>query len=63
MVTLKTHRKQHGYTQQEVADILNISRQAYSNYEHEKRSPRLPVLIKLADLYQISLDELIGRTF
>lgn len=63
MVTLKTHRKQHGYTQQEVADILEISRQAYSNYEHGKRLPSLPVLIKLADLYHVSLDDLVGRAF
>lgn len=61
MATLKLYRKQNRYTQQEIADILGISRQAYSNYEKGKRSPSLSVLIKLADLYQISLDALIGR--
>ena len=63
MITLKTHRKQHGYTQQEVAGILHISRQAYLNYEHGKRSPSLTVLIKLADLYHVSLDDLVDRAF
>ena len=34
-------RKAHHYTQQEISDLLNISRQAYSNYETSKRTPDL----------------------
>ena len=38
-------RKAHHYTQQEISDLLNIPRQAYSNYETSKRTPDLDSLI------------------
>ena len=41
-------RKAHHYTQQEISDLLNISRQAYSNYETSKRTPDLDSLIRLS---------------
>lgn len=40
-------RKAHHYTQQEISDLLNISRQAYSNYETSKRTPDLDSLMRL----------------
>ena len=40
-------RKAHHYTQQEISDLLNISRQAYSNYETSKRAPDLDSLISM----------------
>ena len=43
-------RKAHHYTQQEISDLLNISRQAYSNYETSKRTPDLDSLMRLADI-------------
>ena len=48
-------RKAHHYTQQEISDLLNISRQAYSNYETSKRTP------DLADIYGVSLDQLVNH--
>ena len=42
---------------------MNISRQAYSNYETGKRAPDLDSLIRLADLYHISLDELVNQIY
>lgn len=54
-------RKAHHYTQQQVSGLLNISRQAYSNYETGKRAPDLDSLIRLADIYKISLDQLVNQ--
>ena len=40
---LKRYREAYRYTQQKLADKINISRQAYSNYETGKRDPDLVV--------------------
>lgn len=58
---LKSERKKHGYTQEQIAKILNIGRQAYTLYETGTNTPTLENLIKLADLYKVSLDYLAGR--
>ncbi len=52
-------RKEHGYTQEELASKLNVSRQAISKWERGEASPDTDNLIELAKLYNISLDELI----
>ena len=49
-----------GITQSEAAKYVGVSRQAFSNYERGQRVPSVDVLIKLAELYQVSLDELVG---
>lgn len=54
-------RKAHHYTQQQISDMLNISRQAYSNYETSKRTPDLDSLIRLSQIYGISLDQLVNQ--
>ena len=43
-----------------IRDRLNISRQAYSNYETGKRIPDIDILIRLADIYCLSLEQLIA---
>ena len=58
---LKEERIKHGYTQQEVADLLNMARGAYAQYETGKNTPPLDNLLRLADLYKVSLDYLTGR--
>lgn len=58
---LREYRKNRGKTQEEMAKLLNISQQAYANYETGKREPDIKTLIQLADYYQISLDILTGR--
>ena len=52
-------RTDHDYTQTQIGAKLNISRQAYSNYETGKRIPDLDILIRIADLYHVSLEQLI----
>ncbi len=53
-------RKQHGYSQEELADKLGVSRQAISKWERGEASPDTDNLIELARIYGISLDELLG---
>ena len=52
-------RKKHGYSQDELAERLNISRQAISKWERAESLPDTENLIGLAALYSISIDELI----
>ncbi len=59
---LKALRKEHRYTQEFLADYLNVTRPAVGNYEKGINEPPLQTLVKLADLYQVSLDWLAGRT-
>lgn len=58
---LKEERKKAGLTQEEVADYLGITRPAYTQYETDKTQPSLETAGKLADLYKISVDYLMGR--
>lgn len=55
-------RKQHGYSQDELADKLNVSRQAISKWKRSESSPDTDNLIALAKLYGVSLDELLNYT-
>ena len=41
---------------------MNISRQAYSNYETGKRIPDLDIIIRIANIYHISLENLLTQT-
>ena len=54
-------RKKHGYSQQEIADILSVSRQTISNWESGQGAPALDKACELARIYKISLDELVGN--
>ena len=44
-----------------LADQLNITRQALSNYEVGKRIPDIFELIRMAEIFKVSVDEIIGR--
>ena len=58
---LKRFREKNNYSQEEIAQKINITQQAYSNYENGNRLPSIETLIALADIYEISLDILTGR--
>ncbi len=58
---IKKLRLQYGYTQKYMAEKLEISYQSYQAYEYGKTLPSLENFIKLADLFDVSLDYLIGR--
>ena len=55
-------RKERGYTQREVAIYSDITEQTYQNYERMTREPKLEVLVRIADVYHVSLGYLVGRT-
>ncbi len=54
-------RKKNGFSQQELADRLSVTRQTISNWECGNGAPALDKAAELAVLYQISLDDLIGN--
>ena len=58
---LREVRKSKKITQQELADRLGIKRNTYSDWENGKTEPSFENLIKLADLFEVSLDCLLGR--
>ena len=58
---LKQLRNSEGLTQQQLAEKLQISRVNYTRYETDAVRPDYETLIKLADFYDISLDELFDR--
>ena len=59
---LQRLRKDHHFTQTQFSKKLNISRQAYSNYETGKRIPDLDIIIRIANIYHISLENLLTQT-
>lgn len=58
---LKELRKENGWTQQQIADMLKISRVNYTRYETDFSKPDFDTLIALADLFDVSLDYLFDR--
>lgn len=56
---LKAARQSSGLTQEQVAERLYVSRQTISNWENEKSYPDIVSVVRLSDLYSISLDDLL----
>ena len=56
---LKSARTESGLTQEQAAVELYVSRQTISNWENGKSLPDIVSVLKMSDLYQISLDELL----
>lgn len=59
---LRECRKKSGYTQIEAAIYADITEMAYGNYERATKMPKLDILIRIADVYKVSLVYLVGRT-
>ncbi|UHA71957.1 helix-turn-helix domain-containing protein [Paenibacillus sp. 481] len=55
-------REYKGWTQEELASMVGITRAALSHYEKNRRKPDFETLTKLADLFGVSIDYLVGRT-
>lgn len=56
---IKNARNKAGYTQERAAEALGVSRQTISNWENEKSYPDIVSVIKISDLYSVSLDHLL----
>lgn len=59
---IKQLRNEQGITQDQLADYINVSRQSVWGYENGGVEPSLNVLIKIADVFNVSLDYLLCRT-
>ena len=58
---LKTLRKQIGLSQERLAEKLGIKRKRYATYEEYRAEPNCSVLIKLSDIFGVSIDDLIKK--
>lgn len=56
---IKTARNEAGLTQEYAAELLGVSRQTVSNWENEKSYPDIVSVIRMSDIYNVSLDKLL----
>ena len=59
---LKSLRKEHGYTLEQVAEKLNTTKVTLSRYENNLREPKRETISQFAKLYNVSTDYLHGHT-
>ena len=59
---LKELRKANGYTIEQFADMVGISKSTLGYYENNKRMPDIKILSRIADTLNVNADYLIGRT-
>ena len=59
---IRNLRIDQGLTQKQIAEVLNVKQNTYSQYEIGVLNYPIDVLIKLADYYGVSVDYLLGRT-
>ena len=53
-------RKKKGWSQEELAYKLDVSRQTISKWEAGQTTPELEKLVKLSEIFEITVDELLG---
>ena len=59
---LKSLRKKNQYTQEEIAEKINVSRQSVAKWENGESTPDIESCIKLANLYNVKLDDLVNHS-
>lgn len=59
---LKDLRESRGYSQQELGEALDMTRQTISNYEKGRRTPHKEILEAIADFFNVDMDFLYGKT-
>lgn len=55
-------KKDSKYTQEYVANLINVARSTYTAYEAGTKQPPMETVIKIADLFGVTTDYLLGRT-
>ena len=60
---LRSLRESHNLTQQEVADVLNISRSSYAYYETGAHEASVQTVNTLAKMYNVSIDQIVNSDF
>lgn len=58
--TIKQLRKEKGYTQDQLANLLNVTPQAISRWENNSTMPDISLLIPIANVFSVSIDTLLG---
>lgn len=58
-IQLKAARVNAGFTQKQAAKMLNLSKNTLSSYEAYKTKPDIETAIKIAELYKISINDII----
>lgn len=59
---LRYYREQRGYSADELANLIGVSYTTVKGYENAGREPKYNILIKIANVLKVSLDDLLGRT-
>lgn len=63
MLRIKELRIRDGLTQEEFGKKIDVTNAAISKWELQEREPCIPKLIQIADFFNVTLDELVGRSF
>lgn len=58
---IKNLRLEKGYDQQDICEFLNIEQSTLSNYENNRRTPKLEMIAKMADFFGVTTDYLLDR--
>ena len=58
---IKKLRIAHGMNQVEFANLVGVSKQCVSNWENDNVLPSIEMLTKIADIFKVSTDYLLGR--
>lgn len=61
-IRLRQLRLDKRLRQEQVAELIGVTKSAISAYENDLRQPSFDVLLQLANLYRVSTDYLLGRT-
>lgn len=59
---LKELRTENNYSQSQIADLLHIKQNTYSQYETGKRQPSVELLAKIAKIFSVSVDYILELT-
>ena len=62
MIQIEKVRKQAGMSQGELARLLNVTQGAVSHWEKGLTNPRLPLLMEIANIFGVSVDELLKES-
>lgn len=60
---IKSLRKENGYTQQELGDLINVTKVSICCYEKETRVPTLETLIALAKVFKVDINYFLGNDY
>lgn len=59
---LRMLREKQGYSQKQLADVLHVSKNSVSHYELGVCMPSIEVIVSIAEVFDVSLDYLLGRS-